>query len=125
MSAALPLAIDKASPVPVYHQLAQAMEGAIRSGALAPGAKLEKESDLAVRLHVSRPTVRKALNQLVDAGLLVRTPWVGAYVADTDQLAHPRRPSASHFGNRRPDKPQKNLSATESIRRYVPVLSVV
>ncbi|MEX5258394.1 GntR family transcriptional regulator [Kocuria arenosa] len=125
MSASLPLAIDKASPVPVYHQLAQAMEGAIRSGALAPDAKLEKESDLAARLHVSRPTVRKALNQLVDAGLLVRTPWVGIHVADPGQLSHPRGPKASHFGNRRPDKPQKDPSTIESIRRYVPVLPAV
>ncbi|MEB2529302.1 GntR family transcriptional regulator [Kocuria rosea] len=123
MSSALPLVIDKVSPVPVYHQLAQAMEAAIRNGALAPGAKLEMESDLAARLHVSRPTVRKALNQVVNAGLLVRTPWVGLHVVGTDQLAHPRRTSASHFGNRRPDKPQKAPIIMEPVQRYVPAHS--
>ena len=37
MTATLSLPIDRNSPVPLYHQLALLLEGAVHSGALAPG----------------------------------------------------------------------------------------
>ena len=35
--------LDRSSPVPLYYQLAQAIEAAIRDGDLAPGDRFENE----------------------------------------------------------------------------------
>src|SRR5215213_4725071 len=64
--------LDHSSPVPLYHQAAQALEWAIEDGRLPRGSKLEGELDLAEQLGISRPTMRAALKQLVDKGLLIR-----------------------------------------------------
>ncbi|MFB6846351.1 GntR family transcriptional regulator [Streptomyces sp. NPDC056373] len=77
---ALDFALDRSSPVPLYHQLAQQLEAAIERGILAPGNLLGNEVDLSVRLGLSRPTVRQAIQSLVDKGLLVRRRGVGTQV---------------------------------------------
>ncbi|MFF7486458.1 GntR family transcriptional regulator [Streptomyces luteogriseus] len=76
----LDFALDRGSPVPLYHQLAQQLEAAIGHGLLAPGNLLGNEVDLSVRLGLSRPTVRQAIQSLVDKGLLVRRRGVGTQV---------------------------------------------
>ncbi|GGV51412.1 GntR family transcriptional regulator [Streptomyces griseoflavus] len=76
----LDFALDRGSPVPLYHQLAQQLEAAIQHGVLAPGNLLGNEVDLSVRLGLSRPTVRQAIQSLVDKGLLVRRRGVGTQV---------------------------------------------
>jgi DNA-binding GntR family transcriptional regulator len=74
------LEIDRSSPVPLYHQVAQGIEAAIHSGKLAPGTKLDNEIALAAQLNLSRPTMRKAMDELVRSGLLVRKRGVGTQV---------------------------------------------
>lgn len=78
----MPLAVvlDRSSPVPLYYQLAEAIEAAIRDGELAPGDRFENELALAKRLALSRPTTRRAIQELVDKGLLVRKRGVGTQV---------------------------------------------
>jgi DNA-binding GntR family transcriptional regulator len=78
--AKLVLSVDRSSPVPLYYQLAQQLEEAVRSGALAPGERLENEVDLADRFGLSRPTVRQAIQELVRKGMLVRKRGVGTQV---------------------------------------------
>ncbi|MDR2252850.1 MAG: GntR family transcriptional regulator [Bifidobacteriaceae bacterium] len=72
--------IDRSSPVPLYHQVATQIEAAIRSGELGVGAWLGNEIEIANRLSVSRPTMRQAISQLVDAGFLERKRGVGTRV---------------------------------------------
>ena len=72
--------IDRSSPMPLYFQLAQAIEIAITAGELPGGARLENEILLAQRYGLSRPTVRRAVQELVDKGLLVRKRGVGTQV---------------------------------------------
>src|SRR3954466_1823261 len=72
--------IDRSSPTPLYFQLAQSIEGAIADGSLPTGSKLENEVLLAQRYGLSRPTVRQAVQALVDKGLLVRKRGVGPQV---------------------------------------------
>ena len=93
MTATLPLPIDKNSPVPLYYQLALALEGAIRSGALEPDTRLDNEIELAARFHIGRVTVRSALRRLADAGLVVRTRRVGTYVTSPHRWARPDAPA--------------------------------
>ncbi|MGW7255364.1 GntR family transcriptional regulator [Streptomyces sp. NPDC054834] len=76
----LDFTLDRTSPVPLYYQLAQQLEAAIEHGILAPGNLLGNEIDLSVRLGLSRPTVRQAIQSLVDKGLLVRRRGVGTQV---------------------------------------------
>ena len=59
---------------------AQAIEAAIRDGELSPGDRFENELALAKRLTLSRPTTRRAIQELVDKGLLVRKRGVGTQV---------------------------------------------
>ncbi|MFD4264268.1 GntR family transcriptional regulator [Rhodococcus sp. NPDC058481] len=80
MAAPLAVELDRSSPVPLYFQLAQAIEGAILGGDLGPGDRFENELDLAKRLNLSRPTARRAIAELVDKGLLVRKRGVGTQV---------------------------------------------
>ncbi|MGW0758364.1 GntR family transcriptional regulator [Streptomyces sp. NPDC002814] len=77
---AVDFALDRGSPVPLYYQLAQQLEAAIEHGVLAPGNLLGNEIDLSIRLGLSRPTVRQAIQSLVDKGLLVRRRGVGTQV---------------------------------------------
>jgi DNA-binding GntR family transcriptional regulator len=74
--------IDKASPVPLYHQLATGIEAAIRSGAQPVGSYLTNEIDIAARFGLSRPTVRQAIGELVNAGLVTRQRGVGTKVVN-------------------------------------------
>jgi DNA-binding GntR family transcriptional regulator len=82
------ITIDRYSPVPMYYQVAQQLEHAIETGELPPGARLDGELALANQLGVSRPTLRRAIEYLVDRGYLVRRRAVGT------QVVHPkvRRP---------------------------------
>lgn len=75
--------LDHSSPVPLYHQAEQALEEAIGDGRLPPGTKLESELDLAEQFGISRPTMRAAIKQLVDKGLLIRRRGFGTVVAPT------------------------------------------
>lgn len=65
---------------PLYLKLRQALEDAIHSGRLAGGAALPAERDLADYAGVSRVTLRKAVDDLVSEGLLVRRHGSGTFV---------------------------------------------
>lgn len=74
------LDIDRSSPVPLYFQVASRIEQAITSGELPAGSRIENEIALVNRLNLSRPTVRRALQELVGKGLLVRRRGIGTQV---------------------------------------------
>lgn len=73
--------IDRASPVPLWHQLFEQLTAAVHDGRLQPGDPFENEVALAARLSLSRPTVRRAMQEMVDQGLLVRRRGIGTTVA--------------------------------------------
>jgi DNA-binding GntR family transcriptional regulator len=74
------ISIDRASPIPLYFQVAQRIEELIASGELEPGSRLENEIVLADQLGLSRPTMRQAIQCLVDKGLMVRKRGVGTQI---------------------------------------------
>ncbi|MEV7395820.1 GntR family transcriptional regulator [Aeromicrobium sp. NPDC092404] len=72
--------LDRSSPVPLYFQVAEQFEQAILTGEIAPGERIENEIALAKDLGLSRPTMRQAIQVLVDKGMLVRKRGVGTQV---------------------------------------------
>jgi GntR family transcriptional regulator len=80
--ASLAASVTSARRLPLYEQLAAAIEQAMQSGQLGPGAILPREPDLAKQLGLSRQTVSQALNALARRGLLVRRKGVGTFVAE-------------------------------------------
>lgn len=78
----IPVTIDRSSPVPLYHQLAEQLARAIDDGKLQPGDPFENEVSVAERLQVSRPTVRRAIQELVDRGLLIRRRGLGTTISN-------------------------------------------
>jgi GntR family transcriptional repressor for pyruvate dehydrogenase complex len=58
------------------------IEKLILHGILRPAERLPSERELAERLQVSRPSLRDAIAQLQEMGLLSAKPGAGIYVAD-------------------------------------------
>jgi DNA-binding GntR family transcriptional regulator len=83
-----PVEVDRSSPVPLYYQVAVRLQELIEKGEIGVGDRIENEVDLADRLGVSRPTTRRAIQYLVERGMLVRRRGMGT------QVVHPkvRRP---------------------------------
>jgi DNA-binding GntR family transcriptional regulator len=76
------IAVDRSRPDPLYLQVSSRLEQAIESGLLAPGERLPDEVSFAVSLGVSRPTMRRAIEELVADGLLTRKRGAGTRVND-------------------------------------------
>jgi GntR family transcriptional regulator len=65
---------------PLYVKLRRTLEEALRAGTLRQGDALPAERDIAEYAAVSRVTVRKAIDNLVADGLLVRRHGSGTFV---------------------------------------------
>jgi GntR family transcriptional regulator len=74
--------LDETSAQPLYQQLQRALREAIENGVIAPEDALPPERDLAEMLGVSRITVRKAIDELAEEGLLVRKQGSGTFVSN-------------------------------------------
>jgi DNA-binding GntR family transcriptional regulator len=72
---------DHAPPVYLYRQAALRVEAMIRGEDRQPGSMLEGEIELAARFGVSLYTMRRATDELVRAGLVVRNRGIGTQVA--------------------------------------------
>lgn len=73
--------MSSAGSGPLYLQIEQVLRSAIQEGRLYPRGTLPPERDLARDLGVARATVRKALRQLEEDGLLRRHKGSGTYVS--------------------------------------------
>lgn len=73
--------LDPASPVPLYHQLAEAIRYQIATGALGPGAPLPPLRDAARQWGVNLHTVRHAYAVLADQSLVRTQAPFGTMVA--------------------------------------------
>jgi GntR family transcriptional regulator len=71
----------EAAGMPLYRAVKRALLLAIEDGALAPGAVLPSEADLAAGYGVSIGTLRRAVDDLVAEHILVRRQGRGTFVA--------------------------------------------
>ncbi len=74
--------VARGSGVTLWRQIAEKIEADILAGALAPGARLPVEAELAERFGVNRHTLRRALSHLSEAGLIEATAGRGTFVKE-------------------------------------------
>ena len=72
--------LDGNNALPLYQQLQRALREAIETRLIGPDDALPPERDIAEDFHISRITVRKAIDGLVSEGLLVRRQGAGTFV---------------------------------------------
>lgn len=73
---------EKIQSEKLSHAVIRQIEGLILHGILRPGERLPAERELADRLGVSRPSLREAIADLQDRGLLSARAGAGIYVAE-------------------------------------------
>ncbi|MDO4343553.1 MAG: GntR family transcriptional regulator [Eubacteriales bacterium] len=72
--------IDKMSPIPIYFQLKEKLQGLIEAGELKKGDRIYSENELCEMYDVSRITAKRALDELVKDGYINRLPGRGSFV---------------------------------------------
>ncbi len=74
--------MDTNSSIPLYEQLKTAIKEGIEAKVYRPGERLPSELELEAQYKVSRITVRRAVKELCDEGILVRRQGKGTFVLD-------------------------------------------
>ncbi|MBO5526249.1 MAG: GntR family transcriptional regulator [Clostridia bacterium] len=93
------IAIQPLSPVPMYEQIASAIEGQIACGTLTSGETLPSIRALASELNVSVITVKKAYETLQSKKFIVVLPQRGTFVAEINKTVL-RMQAESEIGKR-------------------------
>jgi len=73
--------INRDHPLPLYYQLMEELRRRIEQGEWKPGDLIPSERELTEAYGISRMTVRQALTELVNDGLLRRDQGRGTFVA--------------------------------------------
>jgi len=73
-------AINRDSPISLAIQLADVVRDAVRGGEYRPGQPIPSERELCETHQLSRTTVRRAVEILIDEGILERAPGAGTFV---------------------------------------------
>lgn len=73
-------AINRHSPVPLYYQVESLLREQLATGRFTEGTPLPTEETFVRRLGVSRITVRRAMERLVQEGLIYRVPGRGTFI---------------------------------------------
>lgn len=119
--------LERSGPIPLYFQVSQKIEKAILSGELPAGSRLENEVALSERLGLSRPTVRRAIQDIVDKGLLVRRRGIGTQVVHGQVTRNVELTSLFDDLARSNKKPTTQVLAVEAVpadAKIAEVLSV-
>jgi len=70
--------LDKSSPIPLYHQLKEILKEYVSHQ--FPDTLIPSEPELVLHFSISRPTVRQAIAELVNEGLVYKTHGKGTFV---------------------------------------------
>ncbi|MBS4204633.1 GntR family transcriptional regulator [Lederbergia citrea] len=73
--------LDHESIVPLYHQLKELLRETIEKGVSKPGDKIPSEKDICAQFNISRSTAKKAIEDLVQEGVLNRIQGKGTFIA--------------------------------------------
>ena len=130
--------IDKSSPIPIYYQIMSQLREKILDGEYPVDSTLPPERELVETYQVSRMTIRQAIMELVNEGILVRRKGIGTFVAPpkleqplnsltsfTEDMAQRGMKAGSHvvsFQQMKPDPTTRKLlgiGANEHVFEYV------
>lgn len=75
------LEIEENSSKPIYQQVTDGISSLILSGKWEPGEKIPSEEEIITKLKISRGTLRKSLDILVEQGLLTKSQGKGTFVS--------------------------------------------
>lgn len=79
--------LDQNIPTPLYEQLKNAIKEEIAQKVYMPGERMPSEQELEEKYKVSRITVRRAVKELCEDGILVRKQGKGTFVLDSQMAA--------------------------------------
>ncbi|TNJ47449.1 GntR family transcriptional regulator [Phaeobacter sp. B1627] len=96
---------------PRYVQLRRRLEQAIRTGVLPPNSSLPPEREIADITDLSRVTVRKAMQELVQQGAIEQRQGSGTFVCDNPARVEQ---SLSHLTSFTEDMQQRGLETTST-----------
>ena len=80
---------DSSAPAPLHAKLSDALLSQISDGTLPPGDMLPSERQLHNLLQLSRPTIRQAINSLIQQGLVQRVAGKGTFVLEPQKTKTP------------------------------------
>lgn len=108
--------VDRASHLPLYVQLEQALLHTIGAQGLVPGDRLPTEADIAVTYGVSRQTIRQALSRLVADGHVERVQGLGSFVAKPRPTHQSLLTSFTENMRAQGYTPERRLLRSETVR---------
>ena len=117
MAVDLAMELDPDSPVPLYHQIADGLKAQIEGGSLTRGEYLPSELVLADAWRVSRPTARRALQELVASGMVVRRRGVGTQVVASRASSSKPTRVPTHSSSARTSSSSNSEPATQRVTR--------
>ena len=131
------LTIDTSAATPVYRQIAEGIQVALRDGRLTAGQQLPPTRDLAKQLSVNRNTVIAAYDLLVELGAAtghtgrgtflagpkttrVGDPWLGAFARAVEETLRERGAEVLSYGPTAGYGPLRETIATEMTHKGTP-----
>lgn len=71
---------DDNAVIPLYHQIREKLTARIENGEFKPLEQIPSENELCEEYDVSRITIRRAINEMVKIGLLIKKQGKGTFV---------------------------------------------
>jgi GntR family transcriptional regulator len=107
--------LDRRAPLPLYFQLREALLREIREHGMKSGDRLPTESEIERSYRVSRATIRQALADLEDDGVIRRVQGLGTFVASTKIRHVPRLQSFSELARSQGFVPSHRMLSSEVV----------
>ncbi|MTW87905.1 UTRA domain-containing protein [Virgibacillus dakarensis] len=105
--------VNKNLSVPLYHQIKDYLEDKITMREWQPGYRLPTEKELAAQFNVSNITVKRAIHELVNEGILYRQSGKGTFVIKKEEQDISKLVSLRNESEDNQQHPHKTLSFTK------------
>ena len=92
-------AVQPLSPVPLYAQIKEILRARILDGTYQPHQQMPSESEMMAAFNVSRITVRQALDDLQNEGLIFKIHGKGTFVSKPKAFQRPGAPAGLRRGD--------------------------
>lgn len=107
--------VDRGRGVALWRQIQETLEHEIMAGVHTPGAQLPPENELAARFGVNRHTLRRAVSELADRGLVRVFQGRGSFITEDiiDYKVSRRTRFSEHFQRMRREGSGKVIRAAQ------------